>query len=356
MSCVVFKTEGLLDLKSITTFGINVKPKTDNPIGYFGTGLKYAVAVLVRNQIPTRLFIGTEEYEFFVKDIEFREKGFGQVMYRKRKSIVRRWSYTTLPFTTELGKNWELWQAFRELESNTRDEQGQSYHDTAPAEMHVGEEGYTKWVIGGKFAEVFFERDKIFLPKGLTVRDSTSGIHVFNQPSRHLYYRGLRVADLELPTIYTYNLLREQQLTEDRTLKYMWSANTAIAEHVTQSKDPVFIASILDSTDKFYESKLDFDSLWQTPGETFLEIARKKSKRGKILPRAATYIRRYDPPVPPRPKRDNEPLTDRIQWWIDSGEIDGYPELVELLRDEVIPALKGKPATTPTAVVDEIPF
>ena len=29
-----------------------------------------------------------------------------------------------LPFTTELGKNWEVWQAYRELHSNTLDESG----------------------------------------------------------------------------------------------------------------------------------------------------------------------------------------------------------------------------------------
>lgn len=40
---LTFHNPGELDPRLITTFGVSIKEST-NPIGYFGTGLKYALA------------------------------------------------------------------------------------------------------------------------------------------------------------------------------------------------------------------------------------------------------------------------------------------------------------------------
>jgi hypothetical protein len=104
--------------------GANVKV-VDNPIGQFGTGLKYAVAVILRHGGTVRLFIETEEYEFYVHEKDFRGKELQTVRMRKRHGTLARWmSSRQLPFTLNYGRNWELWQAYRELESNARDERG----------------------------------------------------------------------------------------------------------------------------------------------------------------------------------------------------------------------------------------
>lgn len=341
MTCIVFETPGLLDLKAITTFGMNAKPNTKNPIGFFGTGLKYAIAVLVRNKIPVTIFIGNKQYDFYVKDIEFREKGFGMVMYKARQGLVAKWKYVELPFTTELGKNWELWQAFREIESNTRDENGRTYHDTASIEQHLGKEGYTKIVIGGEaFAQVWAERDKVFLPEGLSVWDYSDDIQILKQPSQHIYYRGLRVQDLEKPSMFTYNILKPMDLTEDRTLKYSWVANSTIAEWVARSKDQETVAKILSADDdKFFEGKLDFDSVYVAPGEVFMDIVRKKKAReGTVLPRALTYYSKYTPP-PTSPEAINQKYWYKLQKWLDdkSAEInqdeqDLFDDIVRILK------------------------
>jgi len=45
---IIFHNQGELDIRAVTTFGLSVK-KNDNPIGYFGTGLKYAIAALPKS-------------------------------------------------------------------------------------------------------------------------------------------------------------------------------------------------------------------------------------------------------------------------------------------------------------------
>src|SRR5690606_20364037 len=91
--------------------------ETDNPIGMFGTGLKYAIAVLLRNGNCIEITNKDKTYSFSIHDIDFRGKSFQQILCNGKK----------LPFTTEYGKNWELWQAYRELHSNTVDEEGISF-------------------------------------------------------------------------------------------------------------------------------------------------------------------------------------------------------------------------------------
>jgi len=44
---IVFGNDGGLDLQAAMTFGVSAK-ETNNPFGQFGTGLKYAVAILLR--------------------------------------------------------------------------------------------------------------------------------------------------------------------------------------------------------------------------------------------------------------------------------------------------------------------
>ena len=46
---------GLIDLHGITTFGVCAKPEAENPIGYFGTGLKYALAFFLGEGLKLEL-------------------------------------------------------------------------------------------------------------------------------------------------------------------------------------------------------------------------------------------------------------------------------------------------------------
>ena len=105
-----------IDLRAVTTMGVHVKPTNDSPIGYFGTGLKYAIATLLRNGHQIDIWANGQRNYFSTHDEEIRGTTFKLIYLNGER----------LGFTTNLGKNWELWQAYRELESNVRDENGQS--------------------------------------------------------------------------------------------------------------------------------------------------------------------------------------------------------------------------------------
>lgn len=299
MSYVVFKTDTLLDIRAITMFGLSAKPNSKSPIGYFGTGLKMAIATLVRNNIPITIYIGKKEYSFKAQPKDFRGNEFRQIMMFRRNSIASIWDHEELNYTVQLAKNWELWMAFRELHANTLDEGGTTskIHDLPDAKSWATDT--TTYIVVGpsdEFVQVYDERGTIFLPQGKRTWDGfqhPEGIEAFHEPSEYLYYRGMRVQKLEKPSIMTYNVLAQQELTEDRTLKEPFWVQYILTNYLGQSLDRGLINHFLNATDQHWESTWNFDI--QAPGAVFVECLRKiRNRRDEQRP-AMTGRTRHTP-------------------------------------------------------------
>lgn len=294
---VVFRTDGHIDIRSFTTFGVNVKPNSPNPIGYFGTGLKYAVAVLVRLGCEPRVMIGRDVYTFYVKKAKFRGADVNLIRMKLKKWHLLRTTHHDLPYTTELGKNWKVWQAFRELESNTRDEAGVTALVDDDASV-TATDGCTQIIVANEeFVQAFLDQDEIFLPGAMTEREATDRVQVFDKPAKAIYYRGLKVADLEKPTLHTYNFLSTVELTEDRTIKYQFSVRADLARHVVTSHDKPFIEKVLVCDDDRWEHGLELDYQHEAPSDEFREVIDRR--RGAVSRSALRYYGGWAPKTAP---------------------------------------------------------
>ena len=111
---VLFGNPGNINPKMWSVFGVSAK-LDQNSIGEFGSGLKYAIAVLLREGRKITIKSDGETYKFDTKKITERNNEFEQVLCNGQE----------MPYTTHLGKGWELWQAYRELYSNCLDEGGE---------------------------------------------------------------------------------------------------------------------------------------------------------------------------------------------------------------------------------------
>ncbi|HAK63406.1 MAG TPA: hypothetical protein DCO82_09235 [Alphaproteobacteria bacterium] len=272
---VVFETPGDIDMRAIRTFGINSKPHTDNPIGYFGTGLKYAIAVLMRTGHTLTINSNGASYRFELRGERFREKHFDFIFMNG----------DPLPFTTELGKNWELWQAFREIYSNTIDENGEAFVSECPPST---KQATTQIVVdGADFVREFDERYNTFLRGG---ERSGRGVQIIRAASNHIFYRGMRVHDLKKPSLHTYNILDVIDLTEDRTAKYQFQIEARIMRALAAHHDPEIIKIALQANDDKFEAGLDFTDVWQDPTKEFVECV--KTARNQT---AIKYVRKRDP-------------------------------------------------------------
>ena len=244
MSDVVFENEGILDIRGITTFGISAK-NNKNPIGYFGTGLKYALAICLRHKLKVKIIAGENTYIFDTAKIEMRGKEFEVVTMNGNE----------LPFTTELGKNWKLWQAFRELYCNALDESGRVYKTRRSQNKVNPDSQSTKIIIQGDvFEKCYAMKDDIVLdlPADKLVFKNQN-VEAYKKINKHIYYRGIRVHDFDKKSMLTYNILHRVDLTEDRTLKYSFDMTHAMLEVVAGLTDKDLIRDILLNNDGYTE-------------------------------------------------------------------------------------------------------
>ena len=242
MSNVVsFQNAGLIEIAAITTLGINAK-EGDDAIGYFGTGLKYAIAAILRTGQRIVIYRGLEAYEFKTVSTDVRNKSF-DIVYMNGQP---------LGFTTRLGVNWEQWMLFRELESNTRDEKGVTHgRFIEPAEGHT-----TIVVTGQEFYNEYLNRDRIFI--NTTPLYRTQYVEVHEGAGNGIYYRGVLVQGTKEPTQFRYNILSELTLTEDRTVKYSWAVPHVLMPAICQMNSTDFWEDALYDSKGHYEASIEF--------------------------------------------------------------------------------------------------
>jgi hypothetical protein len=307
---VVFKTKGKLDLRSIMTFGLNAKPNTGHPIGFFGTGLKYALAVLTREKIPVTIFIDGRRWTISTELSMFRDKEVHEIFLERHRTILTP-SFRKLPFTTELGKTWKLWQAFRELHSNTLDEGGMTFvaerrgsHWVVNDEVQTNDPGFTCICVESEaFVQEYQDRDKTFLPDGLVQRNGTEAVQIFDRPSQHVYYRGIRVLDLDEKerSALTYNILSPIELTEDRTAKSKWDVQWTIQAAVAALEDKERIEKVIFAPKSSFEGSMNF---YAAPSKTFLDVTSKavETRAKDVTHHALEVVKQYKPQPPPTTK------------------------------------------------------
>lgn len=109
------KNEGLINELDITSLGLSTKRGDNSKIGQFGSGSKFALAWLVRNNINFKIFSGLEEIKIDTETVLHRDLPVSFITINGRKTDI----------TTEFGGiDWQAWMVLRELISNAMDEPG----------------------------------------------------------------------------------------------------------------------------------------------------------------------------------------------------------------------------------------
>ncbi|HEY5446121.1 MAG TPA: hypothetical protein VIJ87_16960, partial [Pyrinomonadaceae bacterium] len=155
-NAIGFYNNGTLDHRAFTMLGLSAK-SDDKAIGFFGTGFKYAIATLLRHGCDVQVWTDTRVYGFHTKHGKFRNKEFDFIYYNDGGDERE------LPFTTHLGANWKLWQAYRELYTNALDEGG-GVALIENVDDYGGRLGdICVCVIGDEFVKIYEQHAKYFL-------------------------------------------------------------------------------------------------------------------------------------------------------------------------------------------------
>lgn len=250
---IVFTNPGLIDLDASLILGVNAKA-TDAPIGYFGTGLKFALATLLRHGCTITIYRGDVCHIIGIETLESRGKTFQVVTLDNAK----------LGFTTDLGRDWKPWQAYRELHSNMRDEGGMVFETDA---YYPVPDMTAICVHGDVITQAHNEREWFLLegPPDFTTKTA----ELTCKPAKGVFYRGVMVyADTSCHNLrYTWNIKKLITLSEDRSAKYLFQIHEAISEaldELAERGERDLVADILCFTEEGFERNINYNGVLST--------------------------------------------------------------------------------------------
>lgn len=302
---IVHRTYTQFDIRAVTIQGLSAKPDAEQrpAIGKFGTGLKYAIAVLVREGCSVTIVTPEGRYKIVGKASEFRGQHYEGLMLRHtyQKDGKQRIKRSELPFTTHYGSNWELWMAFRELHSNTLDEGGwtRQFHDVPGEHQHVSE-GCAIIVEGEPYEREFYKSHQTFLPQDPgEIILSTPAVDIYELPhpnyvSEVKYYRGVRAGALRCDGSgelfkFIYNVKSECYLSEERQVNdHYW--DWAVAQAIAECEDKDIIKEFLEADEDFFEHHVAFN-----PAMRFSEAFMAAAGYAKVPSRVYEMIEKKKP-------------------------------------------------------------
>lgn len=269
-----FHNEGLIDLMAVRTMGASVK--LPGSFGRFGTGLNYAIATILRGGGAIFLNRDGVTHHFTTQKQEIRGEFFDLVCLDGEP----------MGFTTRLGRDWEPWMVLRELGCNARDEGGDFDSDTqgrtaadfvSPGMTVIAVEWSALDQAWERRADLFAEGEPLFANERLRILPGRSNC---------LFYRGVRVFNLEKPSAYRYDLLEEQSLTEDRTLYGDWAASQLIRSTLLEADNAELLEGVLLAGGGLWEGGLNFEEIakYKEPSRAFLDvvIAAREARNGAL--------------------------------------------------------------------------
>lgn len=254
---IVFRNPGLIDMAAACTLGVSVK-EGDSPIGRFGTGFKFGVATLLREGARIVIYRGAERLELGTKRELIRGKEFELVTL----------DGVSLGFTTQLGRDWKPWMAFRELACNALDEGGRFYSDMGQPIADADETMIC--VTGGGIEDAYNDRHEVLI-EGEPLY-ANAHIEVRPGETNAIYFRGVKVGLLPRTMTHRYNILGSIDLTEDRTFKYQFEVVEKIGAGLIACDDAAILKRAMTCGEGYLEHHIDMP-IYRTASPAFDRIA-----------------------------------------------------------------------------------
>lgn len=230
--------DGILDIRLVALMGGTTKANDKFKIGQFGTGLKYTLAFLFRNNLDFRIFAGPEEIKFHLEIEEIRGESFKIICINGHRTSI----------TTRMGLDWKAWMIAREIWCNALDEGGADWEITQSA---AGENGKTIFYIqiDSQIQEVLDNWTKYFI-HGIEPMFENKHYAIYPGGStRRIYKNGVLIDEEEnMKTMFAYDV-KAAELNELREFKghhgyeithALFDSNERVAEYFLENIDETY--------------------------------------------------------------------------------------------------------------------
>lgn len=250
MKYLQITNDGVIDIRLVALMGGTTKSNDEFKIGQFGTGLKYTLAWLFRNNLHFRIFAGTEEVKVHLETEVIRDEIFEIICINGHRTSI----------TTKMGEDWKPWMIIRELWCNALDEGGALKAITFAEDLTHTSATQTSFFIqvDKQIQDVLDNWSKYFI-HGIEPMSKTNRYRIYpGGPSLRLYKNGVLIEEEEdCKSMFAYDILnaplnelREYKGYKTNDISYaLFGANEKVASY--------FLENI---TDEHYEGDhLSFD-------------------------------------------------------------------------------------------------
>lgn len=221
---ILIQNDGEIETNSFELIGASTKRGEAGKIGFFGSGLKYSIAYLMRNGIEFKVFSGERELNFTTVPETLKDKSFERICIDGKPTS----------YTVTMGPTWTKdWFVLREIYCNAVDEGTCTLvKDTSEVRPSMGKTRIyveltpeLRGVIGNWDAYFSDERTPFFISGEVFTgyMSQTDGnvrtqeINVYQKTQGVLYRRGIRVYD-NSKLMYDYGM-NHVDINEDRTAR-----------------------------------------------------------------------------------------------------------------------------------------
>ena len=246
---------GEIEPSSFKLIGASSKRNSTDKIGYFGSGLKYSMAFMLRNKMEFKVFSGTSEIHIGIKNVLHRDQEFEMITVNGEGTSM----------TTTMGPDWDTWGVLREVYCNALDESDSSI-DTVTSDEVRGEGGYTSIYIqmNSELIKIVDNWNHYFSnERGDVVADINSD-KLFHGTSDFIIYRkGIQCHHENVPCIFNYDM-QWAEINESRVLSNMFIFKMKIVHWLFRHANDIAIKKLIDSfntftgKDRYWEHSLDW--------------------------------------------------------------------------------------------------
>jgi len=237
MNYLRISNAGLICAEDLTLIGSSTKREQSGKIGMFGSGWKYALSWLIRNDCSPRIFSGKNEITI---DCTVR-------LHRDNPVQVITVNGIETSLTTQMGPKWNGWMALREVISNAIDEGGNALNSVWMPEFS-GVEGETVIYIpmNVELSEVMMKYDRYFSFNRKANYESKYGrIFVKKEESEmNVYRKGIRCFDTQSVSILDFDLF-DVDINEDR-IANEYGIRAEVRNIVNENEDPILLKMIIN--------------------------------------------------------------------------------------------------------------
>src|SRR6476620_3159773 len=274
---ILIQNDGEIETNSFELIGASTKRGQAGKIGFFGSGLKYSIAYMMRKGIEFRIFSGDNELEFSTSPEKLKDQTFERICINGNPTS----------YTVTMGPTWkEDWFVLREIYCNALDESNcvvvKDASVVAPAKGKT--RIYIEKITGldmvmscwdRYFADErtpLFEYPDIYTSSlgwndGSQPNGNKQTVKVYSKTAGVLYRRGINVHEYSR-RLYDYDF-PHVDINEDRTAKSSGSLDYTFLDMMGHFVSEDWVKSVLNSGKEEPKSQ-EYNALMWSKSDMFI--------------------------------------------------------------------------------------